>query len=87
VYGTDWTDGGALTIMLGSHTVVDTVGTGIFGDKTPLSTNSGSPTDLGQIAPQGTVTSYWDVEIVMDGGNPGYSGATVQTITVDFSCI
>jgi len=40
VYGTDWTDGGALTIMLGSHTVVDTVGTGVFGDKTPLSTNS-----------------------------------------------
>ena len=87
VYGTDWTDGGALTIMDGSHTVVDTVGTGVFGDKTPLSTNSGSPTDLGQIAPQGIITTFWDVEIVMDGGNPGYSGATVQTITIDFSCV
>ncbi len=87
VYGTDWTDGGALTIMLGSHTVVDTVGTGVFGDKTPLSTNSLSPTAIGNIAAQGSITTYWDVEIVMDGGNPGYSGATVQTITFDFTCV
>ena len=87
VFGTDWTDGGALTIMLGSHTVVDTVGTGVFGDKTPLSTNSGSPTALGNIAPQGTITTFWDAEVVMDGGNPGYSGPIVQTITVDFTCV
>ncbi len=86
VFGTDWTDGGALTIMDGSHTVVAT-STGNFASKTALSTSSGSPTALGNIAPQGTITTFWDVEIVMDGGNPGYSGATVQTITIDFSCV
>ena len=87
VFGTDWTDGGVLTIMDGSHTVVDTAGTGVFGDKTPLSTSSGSPTALGNIAAQGSITTYWDSEIVMDGGNPGYAGAIVQTITIDFTCV
>ena len=86
VYGTDWTDGGALTVMLGSNTRVDDV-SGVISSKDALSTNSGSPTALANIAPQGSITSYWDVAIVMDSGALGYSGASVQTITVDFTCI
>ena len=86
VYGTNWTDGGVLNVMDGSHTVVAT-SSGNFASKTPLSTNSLSPTPLGNITPQGSMTTFWDTEIVMDGGNPGYSGALVQTITVDFSCV
>ena len=86
VFGTDWTDGGVLTIMDGSHTVVSS-SSGTFGSKTPLSTNIISPTPLGNITPQDIITSYWDVEVVMDGGNPGYSGPIVQTITIDFTCV
>ncbi len=87
MYGTDWTDGGALTVMLGSHTVVDTIGADIFGDKDALSTNPGSPIPLGNIAPQGSITSYWDLEIVLEPGAVTYTGATVQTITFDFTCV
>ena len=86
VFGTDWTDGGILTIMLGSHTVVST-SPGAFGTKIPLSTNSITPTALGNIAPQGFITTYWDAEVVLDGGNPAYTGPSVQTITIDFTCV
>ncbi len=86
VYGTDWTNpAGTLTIMDVSHTHVSTVGGELFDDMDALP-DSATPLALGAIGPQSSMTTYWNVEIVMDGGNPGYSGATVQTITVDFSC-
>ena len=85
VFGTDWTDGGALTVMLAGNTKVSTVSDPDITTKTALTTTQGTQVPLGTIAPQTDITSYWDVQIVMAA--LGYSGPAVQTITVDFTCV
>ena len=87
-FGGAWTDPASILVPLmdGSHSVVST-SSGTFGSKTPLSTNSLSPTPIGTIPVTGTLDSFWDVEIVLDGADPGYSGPLQQLITFDFTCV
>ena len=84
----DWTDGASTPtiIMDGTHTKVSS-STGDFASKTALSKNSLTPTPIGIVPASSSLTTFWDLEIVLDGADPAYTGPTQQIITFDFACV
>jgi len=84
-FGTDWTDGSSNVIMSVVHTKVSDISNPDITTK--LGLDLVTPTSVGTIPAASSLPTFWDLEIVLDGVDPAFQGATQQTITFDFTCV
>jgi len=91
VSGTDWDQSPTSTpveMFVGTTHYSETALTGTNQDgydgKLILTSSSVGLSDVGA---QSNFDTFWQLEILLQGGSSGFEGALLQTVTFDFSCI
>ena len=89
VSGTDWDQASPATpveMLVGTTHYSETSNNSQAGYDGKL-VLTGSSVTLSDVLAQGDFDTFWQLEILLQGGSSGFEGALVQTVTFDFSCI